>query len=100
MTTPEPVQVKRYTTTYTDHRMVETSHGEYVLHADYEALRRENEELKRDKARLDWLERNYFLHAKEWTSPVVYSDGNGIALHGDTLRNGIDAAMAQEKGKE
>jgi hypothetical protein len=56
----------------------------------------EVDEMERDKARLDWLERECFDLVWEDQTPGVIRASDGQRFHGDTRREAIDAAIHDE----
>ena len=79
---------------------------EYVLAADYDALR---SALTAEAKRLDWLEAKHTLHRSVeivyvvdgYTVQEVHENYLGLyePVHGETLRAAIDAAMEKLNGR-
>ena len=75
---------------------------------EVDALRAENADLRRDRERMDWLEKKdpqpYYSDGK-WRIPYLVSNDGGFGggvgeATGDSLRAAIDAAIAARGGKE
>lgn len=65
-----------------------------ALRSELTSLRRENEELRGDKVRMDWLERH--LHRSDGNRVDVYGLGQRVCVHGSmraTLREATDACL-------
>jgi len=67
------------------------------IEAKLDIVRAKMAELEKDKGRLDWLQNNRWAVGEDDGKWILFQDEKDSC--GDTLRQAIDAAMAQQKSR-